>query len=244
MKILSIGNSFSQDAQRYFKDVCKSSGIKNVQCVNLYIGSCSLERHYLNIKGDIAAYGFEMNGESSGLSVSVKQALLCGGWDVITLQQASRLSYRYDTYEPYLKEIAAYIREFCPKSKLAIHQTWGYADGTPNLKSTGFSSHGEMFEQVRKAYEKAASDINADLIIPTGNAVKLLCSEYHMRAHRDFHLSYGLGRYTASLIWQYALTGVNPDNNSFCGFDEPVSDAEISAAKDCAKRAVENMKNS
>ena len=43
MKILSIGNSFSQDAQRYFKEVCKSSGIKNAQFINLYIGGCSLD---------------------------------------------------------------------------------------------------------------------------------------------------------------------------------------------------------
>ena len=244
MKVLSIGNSFSQDAQRYFKEVCVNSGLKNIQSVNLFIGGCSLERHFLNIKGDVPAYSFEMNGVSSGLTVSVKQALLCGGWDYITLQQASHFSYKYETFQPYLKSIAEYVKEFCPKAKLAIHQTWGYADGTPNLASHGFSSHAQMFEKVRDAYKKAADDINADLIIPVGEAVKLLCDEYHLRAHRDFHLSYGLGRYTASLVWQYALTGTNPENNSFRAFDEPVSDAEIATAKDCAKRAVESIKNS
>ncbi len=37
LKILSIGNSFSQDAQRYLYDISKSNG-EEIKNVNLYIG--------------------------------------------------------------------------------------------------------------------------------------------------------------------------------------------------------------
>lgn len=50
-QILSIGNSFSQDAQRYLHELAKSEGM-DLQTVNLYIGGCSLERHFRNLKGD------------------------------------------------------------------------------------------------------------------------------------------------------------------------------------------------
>lgn len=44
MKILAIGNSFSQDATRYLQDIAASAG-ENLFVRNLYIGGCSLEMH-------------------------------------------------------------------------------------------------------------------------------------------------------------------------------------------------------
>ena len=72
MKILSIGNSFSQDAQRYLHRLAKHDGV-NIKTVNLYIGGCPLRKHYLNILDDKSAYSFEFNGENTGLFVSIRQ---------------------------------------------------------------------------------------------------------------------------------------------------------------------------
>ena len=44
VKILAIGNSFSQDATRYMKEIAQSMGLEML-VVNLYIGGCSLEQH-------------------------------------------------------------------------------------------------------------------------------------------------------------------------------------------------------
>ena len=44
MKILAIGNSFSEDASAYIHQMAESAGY-DVQIVNLYIGGCPLERH-------------------------------------------------------------------------------------------------------------------------------------------------------------------------------------------------------
>ena len=102
MKILSIGNSFSQDAQRYLHRLAKQDG-ENLTTVNLYIAGCDLRRHYLNILEDSVAYELQCNGESSGVRVSIKQALIGDEWDVITLQQASHLSGKSQTYSPYIE---------------------------------------------------------------------------------------------------------------------------------------------
>ena len=92
MKILSIGNSFSQDAQRYLHNLAKADG-ESIKCVNLYIGSCSLRTHYINMLENNKAYSFEFNGETTGLKVSITDALASDDWDYITLQQVSLLSY-------------------------------------------------------------------------------------------------------------------------------------------------------
>ena len=62
MKILAIGNSFSQDATKYLQSVAKSAG-EDLFVRNIYIGGCSLERHALNIKTGEAAYGYEEDAQ-------------------------------------------------------------------------------------------------------------------------------------------------------------------------------------
>ena len=51
MKILSIGNSFSQDAHKWLHKLAKQNGCDLSTC-NLYIGGCPLDRHFRNLKGD------------------------------------------------------------------------------------------------------------------------------------------------------------------------------------------------
>ena len=64
MNVLSIGNSFSQDAQRYLHQIAEVDG-GNIQCVNLYIGGCPLSKHYQNMLSEERAYLLETNGDST-----------------------------------------------------------------------------------------------------------------------------------------------------------------------------------
>ena len=111
MKILSIGNSFSCDAQRYLQRIAKKDGV-SIKTVNLFIGGCSLRTHYLNALKDSVAYAFQFNGEDTGIKVSISQALESDDWDVVTLQQASQFSPNFDTYSPYLEYLAEYVRKY------------------------------------------------------------------------------------------------------------------------------------
>ena len=238
MKVLSIGNSFSQDAHRYIHQVAKSYG-KEIVTVNLYIPGCSLERHYGNMQTGVEDYEIELNGQSTGEKISLQAALQKESWDVVTLQQCSALSGRVPTYEPYWQALADFVRKNCPAAKLYVHQTWVYEEGCDMLKGTaGFDSADEMYYAVRNAYNLAARRINADEMIPCGNGMFYM-ERKGVKTHRDFyHASLGVGRYLLALIWYGTLTGEKVEINDFNDFDEEVSLEEKRIAVEAAQYAL------
>ena len=48
MRILAIGNSYSQDATRYLHQIARRGGVA-LNVSNLYIGGCPLSRHFKNM---------------------------------------------------------------------------------------------------------------------------------------------------------------------------------------------------
>ena len=65
MKILAIGNSFSQDAFKYLNNVSVAGG-HDVTTVNLYIGGCTLEHHWNNVLENKDEYQYQLNGLGEG----------------------------------------------------------------------------------------------------------------------------------------------------------------------------------
>ena len=58
IKLLTIGNSFSQDAvEQYLYELADANG-DTIIIGNMYIGGCSLERHYRNSMSYSADYSF------------------------------------------------------------------------------------------------------------------------------------------------------------------------------------------
>ena len=234
MKLLSIGNSFSQDAQRYLYQIARADEV-TLNAFNLYIGGCPLSHHYRNMLSEERAYILGVNGTSTGFKVSLKEALLNRDWDVVTVQQASRLSPYYKTYQPYLDKLVAYVRECVPKAEIAVHQTWAYEEGSARLMNElGYDSHTEMFKDVESAYSEAAKAIKADLVIPSGEVFQKLLAAGIEKVHRDtYHASLGLGRYALGLLWYAVITGNPVKNNTFCDFDVEITKEEIETAKKC-----------
>lgn len=231
--VLSIGNSFSQDAHRYLHDLARSAGV-SIETVNLYIGGCSLDRHYRNMIGNRREYMIEINGHrGDGFLCSMNEALSARSWDYITLQQASPKSFLVESFEPYLQRLAEHVRYMCPNAKLLIHQTWAYENGCERIKACGFDTYEEMFSQVKLCYEKAASDIHADGIIPSGEALRQALKAGIINIHRDtFHADYGTGRFILALTWFGYLTGQDVRNVAFHDFDVPVDEDAYKAAID------------
>lgn len=230
INILSIGNSFSQDAHRYIHYLAKSEG-EDIQTANLYIGGCPLDKHFRNMKGDNKEYVLEINGCSTGFKMTISEALLARNWDYITLQQASHQSFKYDSYVPYIVELAEYIRELCPKTKILIHQTWGYETGSDRAKTYGFETYDEMFALVKESYAKAAKEIEADGIIPCGEVLLAAQKNGMEKVHRDtFHAGWGAGRFMLALTWYKYITGNSIDEVKFNLFDVPVTEEEYKIA--------------
>ena len=62
MRVLCIGNSFSQDATRFLHQLSDGANL-DLTCVNLYIGGCSLKRHWDEYTSGNESYSYEYNGE-------------------------------------------------------------------------------------------------------------------------------------------------------------------------------------
>ena len=237
MNILSIGNSFSEDSQRYLHRIAKADGVV-LNTFNLMIGGCTLSTHYRNMLSKKPEYTLQMNGVSTGFKVSLEETLLNRDWDLITVQQASPKSPRYETYQPYLNALAEYIRACVPQAKLAIHQTWAYEENSPRLtEMMGYVSHKDMFEDIEKTSEKAFKDAEADLVIPSGKVFAALNGG--QKLHRDtFHASLGFGRYVLGLTWYKALTGNAVMGNAFRDFDEELTEAQVALAQKTVEEIV------
>ena len=239
MKILSIGNSFSQDSHRYLAEIAKKEG-QDVQTVNLVIGGCTLRTHYINMLEDRKAYGFTFNGMNTGLPVSIREVLVSDDWDVITFQQASHLSGFEDSYTPYLTELVDYAKKYCPKAKIYIHQTWVYSDEEAIIKR-GYEGPEHMFDSLKKCYKKAVKLIKADGIIPSGEVMWKAHKDGIEKVHRDgSHASLGVGRYMLGLTWYRILFNKDITENDFNNFDEPVSEEERKIAINAVNEVTKN----
>ena len=131
MKILSIGNSFSDDAQRYLRSIAEEEGIE-IETLNLCIGGCPLELHAKNINSGERAYFFHYNGDVNREDlISIEDGISMRDWDIVTVQQVSTHSFKEESFYPYIYEVVDCVRAKLPHAKIYIHQTWAYEHGCP-----------------------------------------------------------------------------------------------------------------
>lgn len=216
IRVLSIGNSFSQDAHAWLEKMATSVGIE-LEAVNLYIGGCSLEKHCECIKTGDPEYDYELNG-SKIRKASINDVLKKEKWSIITLQQGSAQSGQPFTYVPYLNELTNFVRKYQPEAKIYIFETWAYElDATHPSFPVYHKNQQEMYVRLRDSYRMACLLINAP-VIPVGDVIQQL--REHSKAfdykngglslNRDgFHLDELYGRYAASLTFIGKLFGVD-----------------------------------
>ena len=165
LKVLVIGNSFSQSLNRYFAAAAASAGCK-VDFFNVYIGGCPMKRHWANIEKEEANPDFKYFKK-----YSYRDKLTEKKWDVVGIQQASGDSWRYETYQPYAKNLLEYIRKHAPQAEVVIQQTWAYRPDDVRLGRWKIDQQ-MMYDKLTVAYAQAARDLNLRLI-PVGAAVQL-----------------------------------------------------------------------
>ncbi len=213
MKILSIGNSFSQDSTALLQLLTDK-----ITARNLYIGGCSLDMHAANIENDAAKYELQENGEKmQNALVGVKEALISDKWDYITVQQVSGRSGVYESFYPYLGELLDYVRKYSD-AEIVLHETWSYEIGSGHPDFAVYNSDREQMAQaIKETYEKVSAKENLR-IIRVGEAVQNLRAkpsfDYKnggLSLTRDgFHLSLSYGRLLAASVWCKFFTGEIP----------------------------------
>lgn len=239
-KILSIGNSFSDDSHAYLYQMAAADHA-DIKTVNLYIGGCSLELHCHNIDTGEAAYEYRLNGEYTGRMCSILDALQEEEWDCITLQQASHDSGILDSYYPYTKKLLDYVREYCPNAKLYVHETWAYEVDSDHDAFVRYNhNQEEMYRALKDCYEQIANEFHL-AIIPAGDLIQKLRStpEFDYRngapslCRDGFHMSLSYGRYALAALWYKVLLNGDIQNNTWLPKDykEEMTDQNVALIK-------------
>ncbi len=218
MKILAIGNSFSIDAMEYLWDICRDGG-EEVILGNLYIGGCSLDRHWTNAANDTPDYKYYKNTAGTWEitpETTLLQGILDEDWDIITMQQVSTQSGKPEFYGN-LDALIAYVQthKTNKNAKLYWHMTWAYQQdiGPERLANYGGKQQ-EMYRSICKTVQEVILPRKVYAgIIPSGTAVQnLRNTPIGDTVTRDgFHMSHDHGRYTAAITWYTKLLCGDPE---------------------------------
>ena len=174
IRLLTVGNSFSQNATRFLGSLASSAGnvLVHHQAV---IGGATLAQHWEK------AEQYEKDPQDkAGLyssKRSLQQELRAEAWDFVTIQQASIRSHDVDTYRPYASQLHAYIKKHAPQAEVLLHQTWEYRCDDPRFaakspKPSEPATQEAMYQGLTRAYTTIAAELGVR-IIPVGDAFHL-----------------------------------------------------------------------
>ena len=213
IKILSIGNSFSEDSFKWLPDVLKSAGEDDATVAFLYIGGCSIGRHYDNVTEPTTDYTY-FKHTGAGWEATPESTLLHGikdePWDIILFQQASHFSGKPFSYAP-LKPLMEFVdqNKTNPKVRYGFNMTWAYQGNSTNGNFANYGCDQMTMYRAICATVKAIIVPNPDIttLFPTGTVIQnLRMGVVGDRITRDgFHLSNLEGRYAAAMNIAYHL---------------------------------------
>ena len=202
MRLLFLGNSFSLDASHMLPQQLEDAGVNTrqytIDCV-MYAGA-TLEYWCQHIREDRPIkYRFHMGGKlATGDSCRTVRELLGEPWDVVIIQQASRMSDKEETYEPHRDSLCRVIRTLCPQARIAWLLTWSVAP---------YFTHGPVdragWEKIADIARTHCQADGIDLVIPAGTALQTArqtsLNDGRYLTRDGIHLVLGTGRYIAAM---------------------------------------------
>ncbi|MDD3038194.1 DUF4886 domain-containing protein [Bacteroides sp.] len=244
IKILAIGNSFSADAIEQYLYELAAEGGDSLVIGNAYRAGQGFESHWKVAEQNKANFKYHkiVGGKNTNQRKTLLECIQDEEWDYITFQQASQDSGDYATYEPWLTQLLEYVKQYArnPKVKYALHRTWAYSQSSDHR---GFHKYGkdqlQMFKKIVEATNLSKKQHKEFcMIIPAGTAIQNgRSSMIGDNFNRDgYHLSLGLGRYTAACTWLEKITKQKAVGKKFRPKD--VSEEEALIAQKAAHYAV------
>lgn len=229
LKILAIGNSFSNNALEYLPILAKELGIQEIVIGKLYRGSCTIDRHWSDAQSEADYESFQVNttGDASWTTYpagqrSLMYALKLHDWDIITMQQASGSSGVPESLGN-LQNLIDFVstNKTNPNAKFYWHMTWAYSQFTshgsfPTYNKDQMTMYNAIVETTKNHI--VTNEAFAG-IIPAGTAIqnyrdkdinnKSIESTY-ITVSDGYHLQ-TYGRVAAAMTWLRTLTGLSLD---------------------------------
>ena len=260
LKILFIGNSFSQDAMKHMHDIALNLGFEHDEIIiaNLYIGGCYIDKHIDKIEGEIAEYTYEYfdeNGVIRRIPDSLASDYIASeNWDIISMQQASKQSFLNEKYVnlPVLIDL---VKTYCPRAKLVWHMTWAYENQYALNSDYGITQE-SMYSGILNAVNTCVlTNENISMVIPSGTAIQNARTSViniydtenkNFELTRDgYHLSEKYGRFIAGVsafgaIMQYLDIDDVYDIANLTWAPEGVTDTERAVVIESVQNALAN----
>ena len=224
VRVLAIGNSFSQDAvEQYLWELAREAGVKMI-IGNAYRGGQGFQSHWIDVTeaNNTFEYRKVQNGRRTNKPrMALADIITDEPWQYITFQQVSQESGLTTTFEPYLTNLIEYTRglQTNPNAVYGYHQTWAYSHDSTH---GGFANYGNrqevMYDSICAAVQYAlARHPELRFVVPSGTAIQNARTTYlGDNMNRDgYHLDLKMGRYTAACAWLETLTGISPVGFSY-----------------------------
>lgn len=218
LKILGIGNSFTEDATDFLPTIVGAAGLKEVILGRAIIGGGSLKHHFDNYQNNSSVYIFQTSksGEwwtTVSTTYPLKKAISYTDWDIIIFQQVSGDAGRYQTYQPYLDNLIKIVKLNCKNAGVILgwQMTWAYGSQSTHDSFPFYDrDQQKMYNAITKATKTMMLHTGVDLIIPSGTAIQNLRTSSLNNSPLDLtrdghHIDYGAGRYTLACTWFQTL---------------------------------------
>lgn len=210
LRILAIGNSYSQDALAYVPFILHNLGVDiDIQIGILMQSSSTIANHVENFENDAAAYTYYYydGGSSWGVKPmrSIRWALTHYQWDFIITHRSSTTDHDWETaYNPFLNQLVAQIHSVID---YPVEFAWMISPSRP-AETNGGVNRSENAILSRFGYTASDSyrvieESQFEVIIPVGTAIQNARTIPALKAMGDY--------------------AINPNNTSglgyLCAFD-------------------------
>lgn len=241
VKILAIGNSFSVDAvEQNLYELARTAG-DSLVIGNAYIGGCSIDRHWNNAQTGKTEYSYRkiVGGiKTEKNNMNLTDIVEDDNWDIITVQQASPLSGKYNSYSN-LANLLKFVRQHATNKhfKFAFHQTWAYAQNSTHPNFGNYNKNQSvMYDSIVSTVKRVVKQFKIKGLIPAGTTIQNIRTIIGDKLCRDgYHLSLSIGRYAAACTWCEYITHRSVVGNTY--HPSSISSDEARIAQEMAHAA-------
>ena len=149
LSILFIGNSFTygNNMPWLFSNICQDYGYVNVKVDSVMVGSYTLEMFC---------------DPENKYCKQIDEKFATESYDIVILQEQSiRPILKYDKF----RDAAAILTEKARANgaRVLLFETWGYAEGYPDLKSNGWTT-AEMANLLAGSYGRLGEELGVEVV--------------------------------------------------------------------------------
>lgn len=224
LRVLDIGNSFSEDSISYVSDfaIAENMDVSTMCFYSALRGGGSYKTFYDSWLGkdtiDSSGCGYRVNKRFGGVTQNIEgsnaleifhSAIKDCNWDIIMIHQVSSYSGNYNdwgghTDAGYFTEFLRILKTYQPQAMI------GYL--MPHVAFDQSNDTIILWQKIVETTKKLQSNYGIDFIVPVATAIEnlrasnLLTDDIQYKFSRDkHHLGYGLARYVASATYYQSL---------------------------------------